>query len=157
MELRHSRYCVVEAPKTIAAKWRGSSMDGLRRLVLLGQSGFYIVMGLWPIISMSSFEAVTGPKTDDWLVQTVGLLATAIGVSLLVGVWRSHPSRETLTLSVTAAAAFACVDAVFVLRRVISSIYLVDAAIEGMVLLSLAATSRARRPSGQSPPSSRVG
>jgi len=130
-------------------------MNGLRRLVLLGQSGFYMVMGVWPIISMHSFEAVTGPKTDDWLVQTVGLLAAAIGVSLLVGVWRSHPSPETLTLSVTSAAAFACVDVVFVIRRMISPIYLVDAAIEGMVLLSLAATSRVRRPVGRPSPGSR--
>lgn len=132
-------------------------MDGLRRLVLLGQSGFYIVMGVWPIISMHSFEAVTGPKTDDWLVQTVGLLAAAIGVSLLVGVWRSQPSPETLTLSVTAAAAFACVDVVFVIRRIISPIYLVDAVIEGMVLLFLAATSRSRRHTAQPSPGNRAG
>src|SRR5215203_4238084 len=107
-------------------------MDGLRRLVLLGQSGFYVIMGIWPLISMQSFEAVTGPKTDDWLVQTVGVLAVAIGASLFVGVWRSHPSPETLTLSVASAVAFAGVDVVFVAQRIISPIYLVDAAIEGL-------------------------
>jgi len=118
-------------------------MDGLRRLVLLGQAGFYIVMGAWPIIDITSFETVSGPKSDHWLVQTVGLLAVAIGASLLVGIWRMQPSLETLTLAVTTAIAFLSIDVVFVLRRVISAIYLVDAGLEAFFLLILAATFRA--------------
>src|SRR5262245_34198465 len=119
-------------------------MDGLRRLILLGQAGFYIVMGVWPIVGMASFESVTGAKSDHWLVQTVGLLVTATGVSLVVGVWRMHPSRETLTLAVTTAVGLMSIDVVYVLRRTISAIYLVDAGFEALFLLILAATFRAR-------------
>src|SRR5215213_7149555 len=36
------------------------------------QAIFYIVSGVWPFVSIRSFEAVTGPKVDRWLVKTVG-------------------------------------------------------------------------------------
>lgn len=29
---------------------------------------FTIVGGLWPLLSMRTFEAVTGPEADRWLV-----------------------------------------------------------------------------------------
>ena len=44
------------------------------------QAVFYIVTGVWPIVSMRSFEAITGPKVDRWLVKTVGALVAVIGV-----------------------------------------------------------------------------
>ena len=37
---------------------------------------------------MRSFEAVTGPKTDRWLVKTVGALALANGVAVAFGLRR---------------------------------------------------------------------
>ena len=43
---------------------------------------FYIVTGVWPIVSMRSFEAITGPKVDRWLVKTVGALVAVIGCAL---------------------------------------------------------------------------
>lgn len=39
---------------------------------------FYLAAGLWPIVSLHSFEAVTGPEQDDWLVKTIGGLIAAI-------------------------------------------------------------------------------
>ena len=47
------------------------------------QGVYYTATGLWPLISMKTFERVTGPKRDDWLVKTVGLLITAVGVTLI--------------------------------------------------------------------------
>ncbi|MGH7661110.1 MAG: hypothetical protein ACRENA_09390 [Vulcanimicrobiaceae bacterium] len=49
------------------------------RRVLKLQAGYYIATGIWPLLSMRSFEAITGPKTDRWLVRMVGLLAATIG------------------------------------------------------------------------------
>ena len=40
---------------------------------------FYVASGLRPIVSMRTFEKVTGPKTDEWLVKTVGLLIAVSG------------------------------------------------------------------------------
>lgn len=97
------------------------------RTVLTLQGAYYLLTGFWPLVSIRSFEAVTGPKTDDWLVQTVGVLAAAIGASLVVGARRTPPNRETLTLSILAAIVFMAVDVVFVAAGTISLIYLIDA------------------------------
>lgn len=95
---------------------------------------------------MASFEAVTGPKTDDWLVQTVGALVMAIGVTLLAGsrMWtRQGAVAVTCVLSVATAIAFAAVDVVFVSRGVIGPIYLADAAVEiVLVVVILASATR---------------
>ena len=43
-----------------------------RDRVLLAQGGYYVATGVAPFISRRLFEAITGPKSDWWLVQTVG-------------------------------------------------------------------------------------
>src|SRR5437870_12000828 len=49
------------------------------------QGAYFIVTGVWPLLSMDTFERVTGPKTDRWLVRTVAVLVIAIGVSIAFG------------------------------------------------------------------------
>jgi hypothetical protein len=107
--------------------------------ILTGQGGYYFATGIWPLLSMRTFEAVTGPKTDDWLVQTVGTLAACIGAALLLGSRRIPPNRETLLLSAFSAAAFLGVDVVFVAMGTISTIYLVDAGVQIVFLIALLA------------------
>ncbi len=107
------------------------------RMVLFIQGVYYVITGVWPLVSIETFEAVTGPKTDDWLVQTVGVLAAVIGATLLVGTLRRVPSRETLTLSVLSILGFMAVDVVFVLQGIIGPIYLADAVIQAVFLIGL--------------------
>jgi hypothetical protein len=102
------------------------------------QGIYYLISGLWPILSMSTFEAVTGRKTDRWLVKTVGLLAAVIGVSLL----RDPDRRSDRSLPVTAALAFAAVDIVYSAKGTIRPVYLVD----GVVELAIAAAWMRSRP-----------
>lgn len=109
----------------------------LMRAVVFVQGVYYLITGIWPLVSMTTFEAVTGPKTDDWLVQTVGVLAAVIGATLVVGGLRRAPSRETITLSVLSILGFAAVDIVFVLRGTIGAIYLADAVIQALLLIGL--------------------
>jgi hypothetical protein len=99
-----------------------------RSRALLSQGLYYVVTGLWPFVHLRSFEAITGPKRETWLVRTVGALAAAIGVTLLRGSRRS--SRDAKTLSITSALAFAAIDVAYVARRRISPVYLADAALE---------------------------
>jgi hypothetical protein len=69
---------------------------------LVAQGGYYALTGAWPIAHLDSFEAVTGPKSDVWLV--------AIGMAL----------------------AFAAIDVVYVARGVLRAVYLVDAALQAV-------------------------
>ncbi|HET8649072.1 MAG TPA: hypothetical protein VFL95_03455 [Gemmatimonadales bacterium] len=104
--------------------------------VIGAQSLYYLVTGAWPWLSMRLFEAVTGPKVDDWLVRMVGLLIVAVGAALLTAVLRQELSAAVLVLAFGSAAAFLIVDLIYALAGRISPIYLADAAVElGLIIL----------------------
>ena len=109
------------------------------RLALL-QGAYYTATGLWPILHMRSFEQVTGPKTDDWLVKTVGGLISVLGGTLLVTGLRDAPSRDLATVALGSAAALAAVDVIYVARGRISPIYLLDAGVETVLIAGWAVT-----------------
>jgi len=104
--------------------------------LLLAQGAYFFLTGVWPLVHMPSFLAVTGPKTDLWLVRTVGLLITIIAVHLLLAGWRGNPSQETIVLAMGSALFLMAVDVWYVARGTIDRIYLLDAAAE-LVLLGL--------------------
>jgi hypothetical protein len=101
-----------------------------RRTALAMQAGYYLASGSFPLVSRRGFEALTGPKRDWWLVQTVALLAVSAGVALSQGARRPEPLPETVVLSALCAASFTVIDTVYSLAGTISPIYLADAAIE---------------------------
>lgn len=104
------------------------------------QAVFYVGTGLWPLAHRRSFERVTGPKTDFWLVQTVGVTVASIGVGLAQAASRRRPvARELRTVAVGSAIGLALVDLVFVARRRISWVYLLDATAETALIAAWAA------------------
>ena len=114
-----------------------------RRRVIGAQAFYYAVTGLWPVIHMASFEAVTGPKVDDWLVKMVGLLAAAIGLSLGTAVFRGETRSVAVgALALTSAMAFAAIDLWYGLSGRISPIYFADAAVEIGIIGALASLPR---------------
>ena len=94
------------------------------------QAIFYIVTGVWPFLSIRSFEAITGPKVDRWLVKTVGALVTVIGAALALASRRKQVAPEIVVVAAGSAAALAAIDTVYVARRRISPVYLLDAVAE---------------------------
>jgi hypothetical protein len=96
---------------------------------------YYLVTGAWPLAHRRSFERVTGPKSDFWLVEAVGITVVAIGLGLAQAVSRGRPiPPELRSVAAAAAAGLGALDTVYVARRRISPIYLVDAAIEAAFL-----------------------
>jgi hypothetical protein len=91
---------------------------------------YYVVTGLWPIVHLGSFEAITGPKVDDWLVKMVGLLAATIGIALGVAVRHRRWSAEVRALAILSALSFAAIDLRYAFAGRISPIYLADAVVE---------------------------
>jgi energy-converting hydrogenase Eha subunit E len=109
-----------------------------RQQILHAQGSYFLVTGLWPLIHMSSFEAVTGPKVDDWLVKMVGLLVVVIGGTLYLAAQRGNQTAEILGLAIGSALAFTSIDVWYALTGRISPIYLADAVLElGIVALLL--------------------
>jgi hypothetical protein len=94
------------------------------------QGLYYVATGLWPIFHMRSFEAVTGPKHDKWLVKTVGTLVTTIGSTLLLSAFREPFSEAARFLGVSSAVALTGIDTIYAAKGTIPKIYLADAAAE---------------------------
>jgi hypothetical protein len=102
----------------------------MRAALALGQGIYYFATGVWPLVSIRSFEAVTGPKTDRWLVKTVGVLVSVIGLVLVLAGRRRRVTPEATLLAAGSAAGLAAIDTIYATRGRISKIYLLDAVAE---------------------------
>jgi hypothetical protein len=94
------------------------------------QSYFYLLCGIWPLVHIHSFMYISGPKVDIWLVKTVGVLISIIGLTILSAAQNKRLDSEIFILAFFTAASLAVIDVVYVFKGVISSVYLIDAAIE---------------------------
>jgi hypothetical protein len=103
-------------------------MDG----VMLGRAHGVVnlVGGAWPLVHLRSFEMVFGPKSDRWLVKTVGGLLIVNGLTQLAASSAADGVRHARRLGVGTAAVLAAIDLIYVPARRISKMYLFDAAVE---------------------------
>lgn len=108
----------------------------LLSLVALGQGLFYLVTGVWPLVSIRSFEWVTGPKRDRWLVKTVGALIAVIGGATALAGRRKRVTAEIALLASGSAASLAAIDVIYVSRGRIRPIYLLDAISEAGLIVA---------------------
>jgi hypothetical protein len=102
----------------------------------IAQGLYFFLTGIWPIIDVRSFQKVTGPKTDLWLVKTVGALIAVVGAVLVLAGFYGRITFEIFVLAVSSSAALTVVDVVYVRKGVISRIYLLDAALEVPLILA---------------------
>ena len=65
-----------------------------KRKIAFAQGLYYTASGVWPLVNMRSFEAVTGPKRERWLVKTVGVLVTVMG-----GVMTAAAARRNVDIT----------------------------------------------------------
>jgi hypothetical protein len=124
----------------------GSEIKLMRRpsasTVLTAQGAYYVATGALPFVSRRAFGAVTGPKLEWWLVQTVGVLVTVAGGALVSGAHQRRITPELLGVAAGSAASLAALDIVYVAKRRIAPTYLLDAAAQVAVLGALAAAPR---------------
>jgi hypothetical protein len=112
--------------------------------VARSQGAYNVLTGVWPFVSMRSFEALLGPKVDRWLVKTVsGLL---IGTGLTQVSADEASLRAVRRLSASTAAVLLAVDCTYALRGRIAKTYLLDAVVEAAFLAAWLATARGEAP-----------
>jgi len=99
----------------------------LAQVLSTTQAAFYVVSGLWPIVHLRSFEKVTGPKPEGWLVKTVGSLISVVGVTIGWAAYRRRVTPELRILAAGCAAALGIIDVVYTAKRRIKPIFLADA------------------------------
>jgi hypothetical protein len=101
-----------------------------QRAVAAVQAAVWVASGLWPVVHLRSFEKVTGPKPEGWLVKAMGLLIASVGATLGLAAARDRVNDETAFLGAVAAGSLAAVDVRYAANRRISPIYLLDALLE---------------------------
>ena len=120
-----------------------SERSSVLATVLLWTQGLYfLVTGIWPLMSVETFQLVTGRKTDHlgtekgdhWLVITVGVLIISIAIPLLAAAWRRLLNVETVILAIGSSIGLTAIDVIYVSRGAIPPIYLADAAAEVLLL-----------------------
>lgn len=104
------------------------------RTLALVQGIYFGASGVWPLVHMRSFERVTGPKADKWLVRTVGVLVAVIGAVLSASALRRRLPGETAALAAGTAAGLAAIDTIYAGKGRISRVYLADAAVEAALV-----------------------
>jgi hypothetical protein len=98
------------------------------RAALLAQGAYYVATGVAPFVSRRAFEAITGPKQEWWLVETVGVLVTAVGGGIAAAAARDRVTPELAAIAAGCAGGLAAIDVVYVARGRIAPTYLLDAA-----------------------------
>jgi len=96
------------------------------RTLARAHGAFNLASGLWPLLHLPSFEAVMGPKEDDWLVKAMAGLLVGAGLTQLLTPDSEDGVTQSGRIGVGVAATLAAVDYVYVPRGRISPVYLVD-------------------------------
>jgi hypothetical protein len=124
--------------------------DRQARIAALVQGAYYVVTGAVPLVSMALFEAITGEKTDDWLVVMVGLLTVAIGLHLVRTIRRRGDPGDVRFLGIASALSFGAMDAWVFWTGAGSAAYLVDLFVELALIALWLGARRSRHPGGAS-------
>ena len=116
-----------------------------RTHVAAAQSALFLTTGLWPIVHLKSFEAVTGPKREGWLVKSVGLLIASVGAGLALAAARRRVADETALVGALSSAALVGIDLRYATTGRISPAYFVDALLHASCVAGWLAVARAPR------------
>jgi hypothetical protein len=106
------------------------------KFILYSQAVYIFLTGVWPIVDIESFMLVTGPKTDIWLVKTVGALLIPVSISMFFFAREKSEKLPVIILCAGTSISFILIDLYYSLSGTISKIYLLDAAVEGIFLVA---------------------
>jgi hypothetical protein len=95
--------------------------------------------GAWPALHLRSFEKVTGPKQDEWLVKTISWLFILSSVAL----WKASKDEDVRVLGIGWPAIIGGADIYYALfKNRIKKVYLIDAAVQMSILTAWLQKSR---------------
>ncbi|WP_232835745.1 hypothetical protein [Actinocorallia populi] len=108
---------------------------------------FNIVGGAWPLAHRRSFEALFGPKQDEWLQQTTGALLVSAGCSQVLAARSPDGHVHACRTGLGTAATLLAIDLMYVPTGRIRWTYLLDGALEAAWIAAWLRMARRTRPS----------
>ena len=106
--------------------------------LLRGYGAYCVATGIWPFVHLRSFLAVTGPKSEIWLLRTFSGLITMVGAVLYRAGREADPSADAKALASGSALVLGAADVWYPVKGRISPVYLLDAAVQAAFLAGLA-------------------
>lgn len=107
------------------------TVSGFLKLILVYQ----LATSCWALLDLDSFMAVTGYKTDQWLVKTVALLLLCLNAPVFYCLLKNNLPRILEGQQISMSTALIAVDVYYSLTGVISKIYLLDAHVQFVAIL----------------------
>jgi hypothetical protein len=95
----------------------------------LAQGLYYLLIGLWPLVGIGSYQVATGQQGSPWMAQAIGVLLLIVGATLCLAAYRRQGSPEILVLAFGSALGLMAVD-IHLVTRGYSPLYLLDAALQ---------------------------
>jgi hypothetical protein len=111
------------------------TLFSMKFYVLGIQTIYYLITAVWALVDIRSFIFITGPKTDVWLVKTVAVLLLCICASLGTYFFIKKDFLPVNILAISCCMGFIIIDCYYSFSNVISDVYLVDAAIQLILLI----------------------
>lgn len=117
--------------------YTGRDMKNTKAIYLLSllQGIYFFITGVWPLIHIPSFIWISGHKYDIWLVETVGITLAVVGIVLFSAGFNRRVNDETFLLATGCAAGLATVDVYYASIDRILDVYLLDAAVECILII----------------------
>jgi hypothetical protein len=110
--------------------------DKFLKIFILFQGIYIFVTAIWGILDIQSFMAITGPKTDVWLVRTVSFLL--IPYSFLCFYLYHNPQKLSylaILCMFTMGLGLLSIDLYYYEQGVIRGVYLIDAFFQVIFLM----------------------
>lgn len=104
------------------------------KAIIWVQGIYTLITAVWPIIHVDSFMEVTGPKTDVWLVKTVGALLIPLAACLMSYLFIETDRRPAFILGTLSCVAFISIDFYYALKDIIPNIYMADGVLQILFL-----------------------
>jgi hypothetical protein len=108
----------------------------LLKILLIFQGTYTLITALWALIDIHSFMAVTGPKTDLWLVKTVAVLLIPISVSLILPAFFTSTIWQPLLVGLLSAIGLAIIDFYYSVNNTIDEIYMLDGILQCVFVIA---------------------
>ena len=117
--------------------WKRNSVQSrsLYTVLLWIQGTYTMLTALWGLLDIDSFMAVTGPKTDIWLVKTVSVLLIVIATNFFYALYFKTDRRLIIIIGMLTSLALACIDFYYTSNNTISWIYALDGVLETLFFM----------------------
>ena len=105
------------------------------RALLWIQTLYITITALWPLVHISSFIWVTGPKTDIWLVKTVSVLLLSIAFCMFLCLYLKYYIVGG-AMALTTAIGLGFIDFYYTASGTIMNVYAVDGVLQVLFIIA---------------------